>query len=270
MEDETEPEPISFIDIAKRPSVMHSSARPVDLLRVASPFSGKEGKVFQDTFIVKAIIDDDFEAFAQALDLCSHLEEADRLSIFNITWASLIAHDRPAMLDAYIRRTGLGISITAESNIADDEDHEATKSSQMAYLGLNVHGKKRKDLANPNTNYTPSAEGIPMLWIAAKNGSVETVRYLASDQPLAAYNFYASSHSDRRAKLLKHVPDFAAILPAKLGWMSSHLNESVLTATIVANRQDIMEMLFALRPVDMENFVHLRYASWPSPGTSED
>ena len=262
MEDE-EQEPISFVDIAKRPSTVHSQARPSDLLDARAVFTAEiDGKTVWriDTLMVKTIIDDDLEAFMRVLDLyqqCGNTQALDGVL------TTLLSYDRPAMVDDCISRTGYGISFTAETAASGDVP-TAAASSDKAYLGLNVHGKKRVDLArkgDPNAPavYNQTVENMPMLWTAVKNGFISLVKYFAGEQPLAAYKFYASSHSDERARSIQKLPNFPEVLSAKLGWASNTFNESVLLVVITANRQDMMETLFTLRPKEMESFVHLRY-----------
>lgn len=248
--------PINFIDVAKRHSEIRVQVSPSYMLnRVAAPYVRKGGDSIDYVQpIVQAIIEDDFEVFMQLYNI------ADSLPV-NIYKGSLLSqlmnYDRPVMLDEYIRRTGEGILIQDDNESTDGD--ATSRGSRREYLGLNVHGKKRKDLASrgvPQSHRT--YDGEPLLWIAVKNGLTATVKYLASEQPLAAYRFYASSHSDRQAKLLRQVPDLEASMPALLGWTASNSNETVLTAAIVHDRVEIAEMLFTLRPAEMRSFLHLR------------
>ncbi|PSR72889.1 hypothetical protein PHLCEN_2v11256 [Hermanssonia centrifuga] len=270
MDDDMEPEeePImNFVDIAKRPSAIHTKIRPSYMLDQArGPCPVKNG-VSYHTPINKAIVEDDFEAFTQILGLYDHLQDTKTNGANFLTsdvFHQLMLHDRPPMLNEFIRRTGLGIVLKSETGV--DQEAVPDNDSQQAYLGLNVHGKKRKDLAAKNDPSAPNtyvtSEYIPMLWTAAQRGLIGVIKYLASDQPLAAYRFYASSHSDEWAKRLQRMPDLEAVLPGKLGWAVSSLNESVLTAAIIGNRMDSLETLFSLRPTEMENALHIRHRTW--------
>lgn len=224
---------------------------------VSAPFVRKDGTSVEFVNpIIQAIIEDDFEAFIQLFSLTQPLP----VDIFKGSLLDqLLTYDRPAMLDEYIRRTGEGICIDNIPQYSDSEP--ADSGSRKEYLGLSVHGKKRKDLArqgDPNAPMKLISNRIPILWSAARNNSTATVRYLASEQPLAAYLFYASSHSDQHAKLVRQIPDLAASLPALLGWTINGLNETVLTAAITNNHMEMVEMLFSIRPDEMRRYLHLR------------
>ena len=171
------------------------------------------------------------------------------------------------MFDEYIRRTGLGIIIKKENSDSSEGTTDMDLGSESrTYLGLNVHGKKRKDLATKNDPhaYSSNNQPLPLLWQAAQSGAIGIVRYLASDQPLAAYNYYASTHGDSHAKLIRQVPDLAAVLPEKLGWTTSQLNESVATAAIVGGQLSALEALCAIRGKDIENTLHLKFVAFHS------
>lgn len=257
-------EEISLVDIAKKPSQVHTKIPPQQMLNnVTVPYIDQKGQDRATVLITKTISDDDFEAFVQLLDMYNSLPgkplPTDLL-------ASITVYDRPAMLDEYIRRTGEGITLaepelkpeeTTASQEAEDDDPDS-----RVYLGLNVHGKKRKDLAkgdrrNRRQQYE-QAEEDPMLWTAAKIGAIGIVRYLASDQPLAAYKYYASTHGDARAKLLRRIPDLSAVLPEKLGWTVSSLNESVAHAAISGGKRDVLEALVSIRGKEIEKTLHLK------------
>jgi hypothetical protein len=262
---ETQEDEISLVDIAKIPSQVHTKVVPSHMLDTANaPFVGRDGKYYLGNAITKAIIDDDFEAFVQLLDLYQGLpQKANSQNILN----SLITTDRPAMLDEYIRRTGEGIVLKKPEDKPDatttDQDENLDEDGPRVYLGLNVHGKKRKDLAAEANNqnhrdYYPS-DDIPMLWHAARSGSIAILRYLASEQPLAAYKFYASSHGDSKAKMLRRIPDLTTVLPEKLGWTPSALNETVVTAAIAGGKLDILEALTVVHPKELDTGLHLKY-----------
>ncbi|KAI0337566.1 ankyrin [Trametopsis cervina] len=251
-------EPVNFIDIAKRHSDIRVPVHPSLMLHhVNAPLLWKDKEeVLLLTPFGKAIVEDDFEAFMQLLNTASSLPE-DVLG--GAILLQLIRYDRPAMLDEYIRRTGEGIQITKPIDVIGAEDVQ--EPSRKTYLGLNVHGKKRKDLASqgdPNAPRKYVGRVIPLVWNAAMSSSAATVRYLASDQPLAAYRFYASAHGDNKAKLLRKISDLGAALPAMLGWGPNGVNETVLTAAILSKRADIVEMLFTLRATEMEGYLHIR------------
>ena len=262
-----EEEEISLVDIAKIPSQVHTQIAPSHMMGINAPFVSRDGKCQYDTPLAKAIMDDDFEAFVQLLDLYEDLpDQTAPINALN----SLMQYDRPAMLDEYIRRTGQGIVLKKTEQKTDDtttsknQDDDADADGPRVYLGLNVHGKKRKDLVakGDGSNHRqlyPNLNELPLLWQAAQAGAVGIVRYLASDQPLAAYKYYAASHGDARARMLRRIPDLAAELPEKLGWSPSRLNETVVTACIVnGGRLDVLEALVTIRPKEIDTAIHLK------------
>ena len=73
------------------------------------------------------------------------------------------------MLDEFIRRTGFGVNV--EVNHSADEDNESNHRDSMAYLGLSVHGKKRRNLVDQNDPNVQNRDGeatVPLLWKTAK------------------------------------------------------------------------------------------------------
>ncbi|KAI0084195.1 hypothetical protein BDY19DRAFT_997912 [Irpex rosettiformis] len=253
-----EEEPINFIDIAKQHSEIRVQVPPSRMMDVAAPWNNCDaGEILWSTPIAKAIIEDDFEAFVQILSIAQSLPG----NVLNsgMVLNQLLSHDRPAMLDELIRQTGEGIDPSVHTR--STKGHTTLETSSKVYLGLNVHGKKRKDLAvkgDPNAPQTYRSDIVPPVWIALKNQLPATVRYLASDQALAAYKFYASSHGDQKAKLLRDIPDPNIALPALLGWAPNAVDETPLTAAILSGQVDIVEMLFTLRPKDAQEQSQLR------------
>lgn len=260
--EEVADEPINFVDVAKRPTTAHSKARPLDILAVPGLHLSADSSTYNThKLVVEAIALDDFEAFTRILDLYRFVQEGDSAKEYawDVLPALLNQYDRPAMLNEYIMRTGLGISI--KSHIEDTTDN--TKQDSNVYLGLNVHGKKRKDLAtkgDPNARvHGPTTEPIPPLWQAVRTGQLDTIKYLASTQPAEAYRLYAFSHSDERAKLLKKITDLAASVPSMLGWTVNAFHESALTAAVISNRRDAIETLSMLRPNEIAGLAQLQY-----------
>ena len=60
----------------------------------------------------------------------------------------LLSKDRHEMLDELIRRTGTGIDLKTVRREAIP-----AKDKNKLYLGLNVHGKKRADLARKHSTF---------------------------------------------------------------------------------------------------------------------
>ncbi|EKM59033.1 uncharacterized protein PHACADRAFT_205211 [Phanerochaete carnosa HHB-10118-sp] len=264
VDEDMEPEEdINLVDIAKKPSQVHTKTAPQHMLNnVTTPYICKDGQEYCKTLINKTIDDDDFEAFAQILDLYNSLPGKP---VPGNILSSLVWKDRPAMLDEFIRRTGQGFTLTereASQTSQSQEEEDDDDPDHRVYLGLNVHGMKRKDLVKGdprNRRQHPQEDEDPIVWTAAKLGAIGVVRYLASDQPLAAYKYYASAHGDAHAKLLRRIPDLAAILPEKLGWTTTSLNETVASAAIFGGKIDILQALCSIRGKEIENALHLKH-----------
>jgi hypothetical protein len=169
-------------------------------------------------------------------------------------------NDRVEMLDEYIRRTGSGIKIQASSQ-DEGEIVPAVNDKNKVYLGLNVHGKKRTDLAkrnDPDAAHTQDVVEFPLVWRAVFAGATKILDYLQTDRPLTAYKFYASSNSSETAMILRRTTDLAKVLPEWLGWSITSLGESPLTVAIASKKLDIVKYLFEKSPRLMASSLHER------------
>ncbi|KAI1782779.1 ankyrin [Ganoderma leucocontextum] len=257
-EDEGESE-INFIDVAQRPSEVQVDVPPERLLSSTHRYQDPKTKSHVDGWPLQgAVVQDDFEAFVQIADLYKSFPKPLDLPAAVLSWAT--QYDRSTMLDEVIRRTGGGIDVPEEAQ----DDHESVegakskKQSLKAYLGLNVHGKKRKDLArkvDPNAPGTTEKHEFPLVWTAAHDGALECVRYLASDRALAAYRYYASTHSDERAKYLRRIDGQIA---QRLGWYVDELNESVITAAVIGDKLEILKAIIDIRPAQLQDALMAR------------
>ncbi|KZT09270.1 ankyrin [Laetiporus sulphureus 93-53] len=259
-------EPMNFIDIAKRSSEVQTTATPANLLHDSSiswlcDDDGKEGYK-QGSILFRAVDENDFEAFVQIADLYGSLPKSQPLPEATLVW--LLERDRPEMLDEFIRRTGQGIDIEKEEEKVDEPGtaamHKKSPSSKM-YLGLNVHGKKRKDLAEKvDPNAVPQTESFvpPVVWLAARYDAQGVMQYLAGERALAAYKYYAATHSDERARFIRRAHDLAAVLPQWFGWSTNVLNESAMTAAVIGKSLEALKMLLSLRPKPMQQALSLR------------
>jgi hypothetical protein len=158
------------------------------------------------------------------------------------------------VLDEYIRRTGGGVDISAAH--AESVDNQVVITKSKTYLGLNVHGKKRKDLAKDPRTTTTETSSIPLLWQAAQMDATGIISYLAGDRPLAAYRSYSFSNSDDRADFLRHCQNLETILPTWLGWTISSLNESPLTGAVAGGGLKSVELLASKDPRLMASAFH--------------
>ncbi|CDO72005.1 hypothetical protein BN946_scf184943.g40 [Trametes cinnabarina] len=248
-------EAANFVDIAQRPSQVQTSVAPIDLLHLADRYiCPKTGNIVGARPLDKAIMDDDFEAFVQIVDLYKSLRKPES-GLGNIDHSWTITYDRPAMLDELIRRTGAGIYMATrpEEEVVDNEDLKTTSASPKTYLGLNVHGKKRKDLAqkaDPNAPYAPDKFETPILWEAARTGALGLIQYLSSERPVAAYDYYATTHPHQKAEYLRSTRDE---IYRKLGWGVNEFNESAITTAVIGNELEALKALNNLRSVQMES-----------------
>ncbi|EED77701.1 predicted protein, partial [Postia placenta Mad-698-R] len=251
-EQEPQEKPLDFVDIAKRTSAIQSRASPYNLMSVILHWLKDDGTVTCGTVLTKAIQDDDFEAFVQIADMCNTFPEL-KLTL-HAALHPIIMNDRHEMLDVLIRRTGTGINVSTDADETEGDKPDGPKKVQLLYLGLTVHGKKRKDLAQSLGKKSREVEKparMPILWQAANANACGVLRYLLGDRPLAAYRYYASTHSDALAQLLRRTHDLAAVLPDWIGWSSNPLNESAVTAAVIGGELDAVQTLLELRPTEM-------------------
>ncbi|CAA7269211.1 unnamed protein product [Cyclocybe aegerita] len=261
--DETvERQEVKFVDIATRPSAVQSDVHPKKLLQqLRVPFC-KPPRTSEDrkhaghvTLIQKAVVDNDLEAFVQTAKLYDSLPQP--LTLGTAVLQTILEYDRPEILDEYLRRTGVGIDVgEAQKESGDTEPiQESTNDENRIYLGLNVHGKKRADLARKNDPNAGEAEEKepPLVWRAAEQKAKEVVSYLASDRPLAAYRHYALNHTGAKAIWFKRIGteeggELEKRLPSWLGWTINTLGESPLTSAIIGGSVDVMKQIAKIQP----------------------
>lgn len=246
-----------FIDIATRSSAIQTDVHPKTMLQASLVKWRKGERTGQAHLLSKAIIDHDLEAFVHIANLYQTLPVVVELG--HAIMDTILAEDQPEILDEYIRRTGSGMDM--KSNRKDSGDTEVTavvNDWNKIYLGLNVHGKKRADLARANDPDASSEElyEIPILWKAVKAKAKAVVEYLAGDRPLTAYRFYASTHSDERAIWLRRTTNLDKLLPTWLGWTMNNMGDSPFMAAIIANDLDIIKRLFQKAPQLMTATLH--------------
>lgn len=201
---------------------------------------GKENK----TLLSRMISEKDFEGFIQIANLYQTLPKPPTFP--KSILSSIVEWDQPEMLDEFIRRTGYGINVKNAQKDGDEADLPVLVNDQnKLYLGLNVHGKKRADLArknDPDANQDESTEH-PLLWTAARQGAKKIIEYLSSDKPLAAYKFYSMSRSDEKAIWIRRAQDLEKRLPTFLGWTINSLGESPVTAAILGDQLDALKLM---------------------------
>ena len=247
MDDEAADPEINFTDIAERPSAVHCQVAPTRMLQQANNWISKDGKKLKfGSPIEKTIIQDDMEGFVQMCNLYNFVGHdllADDLV------PTIMSNDRPEVLDEMIRRTGCGITAVLDAQLKADPAAPAAKDTEETiYLGLNVGGKKRRDLVTRGMPQKNASRSHELLIEAAKAGALNVLDYLSGLRVLAAYRFYAASNSSERALYLRREQDLAGVLPKWLGWQLDPLNETCLTAAIIANKLEFIKKLFDLQP----------------------
>ncbi|RXW15843.1 hypothetical protein EST38_g10015 [Candolleomyces aberdarensis] len=244
-----------FVDIAKVSLGVKTNTPPKYMIHEVTfrKYSGE--KMTQGNLITTAIELKDLEAFTKIADLYQSLSQPIDLGEHLIH--AIIQADSPEILDEYIRRSGHGLDFEVAKK---DTAHlpPVVNDENRIYLGLNVHGKKRTDLArknDPNANSTAS-NTIPLVWRAARAGATKIIEYLVTDKPLAAFRQHATACSGARAEQLRRTPDLKNALPVWLGWNINGLGESPLIAAILGCSLPAIKTLFAKKPELMKTTLH--------------
>lgn len=229
----------SFTDLSTRTSAVKSTVPASMLLdySVSGHLSRDGKKLFRNVSVLgMAARDGDLEAFVNICELMKLLPKP-QLPPKNVI-NDILQGDSPEVLDEYIRRTGLGIEIRQEEKDEQEELSDTTVRKQSkTYLGLSVHGKKRKDLAmhgDAHANADNAQEEIPFLWLAIRCKSKKIIEYLSGYKPLDAYRYYASTASDEHAIALRK-SSLDKLLPTLLGITPNSRNETALTAVLITS-----------------------------------
>lgn len=248
-------------DIAARVSQVHSHTSPSDLITATFETETSEASTTDISWVLqKAVRERDLEAFVAISNM---LEEHSKDSeVFMSSLLDLIlVIDAPYILDELIRRTGLGIDTASASTEQDEHDADVPKTSKL-YLGLNVHGKKRKDLARRSDPDAPgryaNAQTVPILWQAAKAGAVEIIAWLKTPSVASAFHFYAKTKTTDRALLLRRI-DIENRLADLLGFQVSPQNETAVFAAIFGKSDTVTKTLKQLIKIypDVGAHIHL-------------
>ncbi|KAG8987768.1 hypothetical protein FRB90_003164, partial [Tulasnella sp. 427] len=187
-----------------------------------------------------ALRENDVEAFNQIADMMASLEEP--MPIPEHLRDDVIWSDSPDLLDAWIRRTGDGLSLpkpkakeSAEGQ-PQTQHHDDDDDEYKIYLGLNVHGKKRKDLAqreDPNAPYANDSESkVPIAWRCASKQKIALLEYLNSPKAIEAYKYYAENNKTRLAKRLAEALQTPEDFPKMVGLAVTRLAETPVLAAV--------------------------------------
>lgn len=222
--------------------------------------------------LLQACYDGDLEAFLQLADIASSLPEPIKLQSA-VRLQQVVSSKSADILDVYIQRTGSGLPVDALSvspaKENEDEDEaelkaRETEQSKRLYLGLSIHGKKRKDLATRGDAHAQDQDTtrVPLLWeiIRAQAGGSDMVDYLYGPRPLAAYRAYASSNTTELAEALQRISDddLAKILPDIFGLIPNARRETAVTAAIISSTDtlELTKKFLSLSPKHAQDYLH--------------
>lgn len=253
-----------FVDVASRPSAIRCDVPPADILQLDIDWpsdSNNSKRTTSGTLLTKAVVDGDIEAFKNIADLYGLSPEP--IDIGTGILSTILQEDNPTFLDEYIRRSGYGIPV----KLGDDDSSpvDAVNDKNRVYLGLTVHGKKRKDLArrhDPNSQMTDQ-HSHPLVWQAILVKATSILEYLLGDRCLAAYRFYFSNSATDRAEKLRHMSELDKQLPQLLGWGANSFSESPLTAGVLSNDIAVLKFLFQKVPALMKSSLHDWWDNFP-------
>ncbi|KAI0059341.1 ankyrin [Artomyces pyxidatus] len=246
--EEPEPEaiPVDLSEVATRKFKALCVGTPAIMLRESHErWLSEDGRsVLQGSLVERTIIENDIDAFKHVLDLHQCLSVPVSLDPKIALWA--IEHDRPAMLDEYIRRTGYGLG-----EIEEPTAPEPPKGPPVHRRAQDYRGWRRKPMDYGLDAKDEKTLERPIVWQAIKAGAAGVLEYMASPQPLAAIREHISSTDGFRARNMLKIIEDEDELSVRWGWKANDLNESALTVAILCNRLDMIEKLFKLAPEDM-------------------
>ena len=242
------------IDISHRFSTVRVSVTPSALFKAAPHFS--KGSTRHWTPIEAAVHAGDVEAAKKIFALHELCDPPFPVNpegeLYNI-----LRSDSPAMLDLFIRKFGIGLGFSEEEEDDDPQETGAIKKMPQTYLGLDVHGVKRKDLAKRNDPNAPQRGfqpyRTPLLWSAATSSATKIIDWLATPAPLEAYKAFMSSAPEENviAKALKKINNMEAQLPELLGFLPNELGETAVFAALCGEEEKrcgIVKQLYTLSP----------------------
>ena len=247
-----------FIDLDRQDMQVRFDVGPEKLLKtsIARLPVTEKGQVAHLSPLEETIHDGDFEAFIQIAGLATKLPKPVALTDL-ASEEVFLRKDRAKLLDEYIRRTGKGIDIPQKKKKGTEDEPEGPKGKE--YWGLNVRGKKRRDLASkgdPNARYNNGSK-IPLVWDAARLGALDILGYLSTDRPLAAYQHYLSANPKEAREA--DLPTLESSISELLGWSANPSNGTVLSAAARDGKLDSFKKSLELNPTLLEPYLHKKY-----------
>jgi hypothetical protein len=261
-------EPVSqpqLVDLANRLSTVKTSVGPDRLFAAYSLMRGEEKILQNGTPLTFALEDADVQSVEQVLALGQMCDPPITIGPQHLS--NVIKSDGPAMLDYIIRRFGFGISIGNDEQehepASDDHDGKVPngKKTSKTYLGLNVQGRKRKDLATKGDPDAPTMvmrNDLPLIWLAAQLNASKILTWLVTSAPLDAYKAYMNSSNDEAALAMKHLPKFEQKFPELIGSTVNDVGENAMLAHLSGGTPKIatIKLLFSSLPDLKTAFVY--------------
>lgn len=246
-----------FIDIAKKIN-FRTDVHPSVLLDANVDYM-TDGKTHSSPLLEKAVMENDFNTFNHLFNLWESIEKKVYTDNDRLCQAILRA-DNPKILDELIRRSGIGIDVETARKTTGDAHPIASNDQNRLYLGLNIHGKKRADLARKGD---PDAsqhviKHKPLAWCAIQHEAKSILEYLMSDKPLLAYKHFATNGEGDKAEWLRYSKNLETSLEELLGWRITPFGESPLTMAVSHCRMEVLPMLFTKVPKLMGSALHLK------------
>ena len=258
--DSDEKEEPTFIDLDRQDTQVRYEVGPDKLLKGLTAYlpTTEDDQVLYLAPFEEAIHNDDFEAFVQIAELSAKLPNPVILAELRCE-DMLLSKNRVRLLDEYIRRTGNGIDVPQKKTGGTDDAPERPKGKE--YWGLNVHGKKRRDLAargDPNV-WSNGGSRFPLVWRAAAFGGLDVLEYLKTDRPLAAYQYYFSMNPKEAKKA--DLPALESSISELLGWCANPSNETALNAALHWRELNSFKKLLDLNPTLLKPYSQKRYSA---------
>lgn len=246
-----------FVDIAKKITI-RTDLHPSLLLNRQTGYM-VDNNLVNETLQERAIRENNFEAFIHLFDIQESLGTTNNNQEHPF-FSPILQADNPKFLDELIRRTGVGIDVETVRQTSGEDHPIALNDQNRLYLGLNIHGKKRADLARRGDPNAPGqgSRHIPILWNAIGLGAKSIVEYLASEKPLSAYKHFAANGEGDRAEWLRHSKTIESSLGEWLGWNVSPIGENPLTVAISKNQKEILPILFSKAAKLMGSVLHAK------------
>ncbi|CAG7847199.1 SubName: Full=Uncharacterized protein {ECO:0000313/EMBL:CCA66774.1} [Serendipita indica DSM 11827] len=267
--DMNEPEAMTkpvLIDLAQRLSVVKTSVAPETFFGTEAFYPSVYGEILRHGGPLQhSIYSGDVDTLDKVLELGRLCDPVQTISVGHVPAA--LAFDNPKMLDALIRRFGIGIAVEDDDNDNDDGHGDEADSGKKVkvsktYLGLNVNGKKRKDLAqqaDPDAPGIVEHMGLPIVWQAAQDNCLGILEWLSTSAPLDAYKHYMATSKDDHARAMRKIRDFDHVFPSLIGATITANGENVVFAHLMGGGNlDTLKKLFALFPTLKASFVARR------------